>query len=416
MEQENINKTAEINSGEEKKRAAFPAGFLWGVSISSYQTEGDNFNSDWHLWEERGKTKGKSGKACNYWEDYKTYHDYLSELGVNAFRLSLEWSRIEPEEGKFSAETVQHYREILIDLNNRNIKVVLTLWHWTVPIWFADKYGFHKKKSVEIFSRYAEYAYRELKDYIDIVVVLNEPMIFLGLGYLLGGHPPGYHCPIKFVKALNNLAAAHKKIYTAIHEINKDIPVGITYWYNWFETNLPFGRLILKISRWFRIGWFGKKIKNHQDYFGVDYYRLSKIKFGKKNSVFLGLGIEDDPQNVMGWQSYPESIYKVLSEVKKNYGDIPIYIMENGIPTRAGLEDQERSDFIKNHLEQVQKAIGEGADVRGYCHWSLVDNFEWAWGYGPKFGLIEMDPETLAKKPRKSYYNYREIIQKNKTL
>jgi beta-glucosidase len=390
----------------------YPKGFLWGASISSYQTEGDNFNSDWHLWEEKGKTKGKSGKACNYWQDYKAYHDYLSELGVSAFRLSLEWSRIEPEEGKFSEEAIQHYREILEDLKKRNIKVVLTLWHWTVPIWFADKYGFHKKKSVEIFSRYAEYAYQELKNQIDMVVVLNEPMIFLGLGYLLGGHPPGYHCPFRFIRALNNLAKAYNKTYEAIHAINQDVPVGITYWYNWFETNLFPSQLILKISHWFRISWFGKKIKNNQDFIGVDYYRLSKIKFGNKNSVFLGLGLEEDPNNVMGWPAYPEGIYKVLQEVKNNFGDIPIYIMENGIPTQKGLEDQERSDFIQKHIEYVQKAISDGVDVRGYFHWSLVDNFEWAWGYEPKFGLIEIDREMLEKTPRKSYYSYKEIIKK----
>jgi beta-glucosidase len=390
----------------------FPKNFLWGASISSYQTEGNNINSNWWRWEEKGKTNGRSGKACNYWEDYKIYHDYLSELGVNAFRLSLEWSRIEPEEGKFSDEAIEHYRDILGDLKKRNIKVILTLWHWTVPIWFEDKYGFHRKKSVDIFTRYAEYAYRGLKDLIDIVVVLNEPMIFLGLGYLLGGHPPGSRSPFKFVKALNNLARAYIKTYQAIKAIRSDVPVGITYWYNWFTTDIIFSRLILKISRWFRIDWFGKKIKKHQDYFGLDYYRISKIKFGLKNSVFMGLGIENDPANVMGWTAYPEGIYRVVHEIKNNYGELPIYIMENGKPTGEGVEDNERAEFIQNHLDYVKKAMAEGIDVRGYCHWSLIDNFEWSHGFHPHFGLIEVNFDTLAKKPKKSYYKYKEIIER----
>ena len=411
MLEENQNIKKENNVLAEKSLSAFPAGFLWGASISSYQTEGNNTNANWWRWEEKGKTKSRSGKACNYWEDYKSYHDYLSELGVNAYRLSLEWSRIEPEEGKFSTEALNHYREILEDLKKRNIKVVLTLWHWTVPIWFEDKYGFHRKKSVEIFCRYTEYAYRGLKDLIDVVVVLNEPMIFLGLSYLLGGHPPGYHRPFKFIRALNNLAKAYNKTYADIHAINKNVPVGITYWYNWFTTDLPLSKLILKISHWFRISWFGKKIKNSQDFIGVDYYRLSKIKFGVTKSVFLGLGLEEDPNNVLGWPAYPEGIYKVLVEVKKNYGDTPVYIMENGYPSFSDIDDGYRSQFIKNHIEQVGRAIGEGVDVRGYFHWSLMDNFEWAWGYAPKFGLVAVDFKTLARKPRSSFYVYKEIIK-----
>ena len=391
----------------------FPKDFIFGASISSYQTEGDNFNSDWWQWEKKGKTRDYSGKACDYWNRWKEDHNFLTELGAKAFRLSLEWSRIEPADGQFSQEAIDKYRKILEDLKNRNIKTVVTLWHFSTPIWFQEKYGWHKKTSIEIFTRYVDFVYKELGDQMNIVVVMNEPMIPLGLGFLLGAHPPGFKNPFKFWRALNNLAKAYVRSYEIIHSRQKNALVGITYWYNWFATDLPCGSLILKISRWFRVNWFGHKIKNCQDYFGLDYYRIARIKFGVKKPLFMGFGLEDDPENVMGWTPYPAGIFNVLSEIRENYGNIPIYIMENGLPSRNGLADKKRFDFIREHLKYVAKAIAEGIDVRGYFHWSLLDNFEWANGFEPKFGLIETDFQTLERKPRESFYAYKSIIEKN---
>jgi len=399
----------------------FPKDFLWGVATSSYQIEGDNFNSDWWKWEQDGKAKDKSGKACGYWNEWKNDHELLSELGVNTFRLSIEWSRVEPEEGKFSKEAIEKYREILQDLKNRNIKTQITLWHWTSPLWFQEKYGFHKKESVKIFSRYAEKITRELGDLVDIFVVFNEPMVPLGLGFLGGIFPPGFKNPFKFMRALNNVARAHKESYKIIHQIRPDAQVGITYLYNWYEAegfNFLF-KIINKIAGWYRIGLLGNKLKGFQDYIGIDYYRLGKIRFDKKNirwdsknQIYFGLTIEEDDKNLMKWIVYPEGIYKVLKEAKEKF-KLPIYIMENGVPTGLSLNDEERAGFIQDHLFYVKKALDEGVDIRGYNFWSLLDNFEWLYGFEPRFGLIEIDYKTLERKPRKSFYVYKEIIKNN---
>jgi beta-glucosidase len=163
----------------------------------------------------------------------------------------------------------------------------------------------------------------------------------------------------------------------------------------------------------------GKKIKNYQDYIGVNYYRLGKIKFELANfkmdsrkQIYFGFTIEEDKNNVMKWISYPEGIYNVLKEASEKFKK-PIYITENGIPTRSGLNDEDRVKFIKDHLKFIHKAIEENIDVRGYNFWSLMDNLEWLYGYEPKFGLIEIDYETLERKPRKSFYEYAKICKSN---
>jgi beta-glucosidase len=412
---EKVNKKSCLPAGR------FPDGFLWGAATSSYQIEGNNSNSDWWEWEKQGKADNESGRACDYWNRFEKDHDLLAELGVNIFRTSIEWSRIESEDGVFSREAIEHYREIFQNLKKRNIKTQVTLWWWTSPSWFQKKYGFHKKASVKIFSRYVEKVTYELGDLIDIFTVFNEPMVPLGQGFLAGVFPPGFRNPCKFMHAVNNIAKAYKESYKIIHRIKPEAQVGITYLYNWYESE-GFGILlntINKIAQWYRIDLLRRKIRGFQDYVGVNYYRLGKIKFDWKNvrmdsrnQVYLGFTIEEDKNNVMKWITYPEGIYKVIKEASEKF-KLPIYITENGGPTRVGLEDEDRIKFIQNHLAYIHKAIQEGVDVRGYNFWSLMDNLEWLYGYDPKFGLIEIDYKTLERKPRKSFYAYKKIIENN---
>ncbi len=391
----------------------FPKDFLWGVATSSYQIEGNNSNSDWWEWEQKGKTKDKSGIACDYWNRYKEDHQLLQELGVNSFRLSLEWSRIEPEEGKFSDEAIQHYREVLQDLKNRNIRTQVTFWWWTSPIWFQKKYGFHKKSSIPIFTRYIEKSVMELGNLIDCFQVINEPMVPLGQGYLMGLFPPGKRNPFSFWKALRNIAKAYVESYKIIHFIKPNALVGMTHLYNWYEsgkTNI-LGGITYRISKWFRIVSFNRRIKGYQDFFGLNYYRMGKINLRHWKSEKINFFIEEDKNNIMGWIAYPKGIYKAVKEAWKDYG-IPIFITENGFPFGTGLDDVYRVNFIKEHLEYVKKAIDEGIDIRGYNYWSLMDNFEWLYGSEPRFGLVEIDYKTLERKPRKSFYFYRDLIKK----
>ena len=387
---------------------------MWGAATSSYQIEGDNVNSDWWEWEQQGKTKDLSGQACDYWNRYESDHALLCELGVGVFRLSLEWSRIEPKEGEFSSEAIEHYRQILADLKSRDIKVMLTLWHWTSPIWFQEKYGWHKKAAVGIFSRYAQKIVDELGDLIDVYVVLNEPMVPLGMGFLTGEFPPGSKNPWKFWRALNNMATAYRETYRIIHSRYANAQVGISYLYNWYEVDGlgPIEKIANRISRWYRIDLFGNRIKDLQDYVGVDYYRLGKIVFDPKNHSYLGFRIEEDPSNPLRWVTYAKGMRLVLEEAYRKF-EKPIYIIENGTPTDSGIEDDGRIDFIKIHLAEVAKAIESGIPIAGYNYWSLLDNYEWLSAYVPRFGLVEMDYETMERHPRKSFYEYAKICKNN---
>ncbi len=381
----------------------FPKGFLWGVSTSSYQIEGNNTNSDWWEWEQMGKTKEKSGRACDYWNRYKEDHNLVQELGAGGFRLSLEWARIEPDEGIFSSEAIARYREVLTDLRSRNIKTVVTFWHWTSPIWFQRKYGLHKKESVAIFSRYGKKIIDELGDLIDIAVVLNEPMVPLMLGYLVGKFPPGSKNIFKYIRAFQNLSTAYKTIYAYSKKKFSHVPVGITQLYNFMEpksAHNPISRFSVYIAKKFWNDSFLKKIKNQMDYIGLDYYFHNWINYFWRNN-------RNEKVSDMDWEIYPSGIYNVLLELKEKY-NLPVYILENGL---ADAKDKYRAEFIKDHLKYVLRAMREGADVRGYFHWSLLDNFEWVHGYYPRFGLVEVDYKTLERKPRKSFYVYRDIIQ-----
>ena len=392
----------------------FPKNFLWGVATSSYQIEGGNSNADWWEWEKQGKTKDQSGRACDYWNRWESDHALLSELGVKVFRLSIEWSRVETEEGVFSLEAIQKYREILQDLKVRNIQTQVTLWWWVSPIWFQKKYGFHKKASVAIFARYVRKITEELGDLIDIFQIVNEPMVPLGMGYLVGLFPPGKRNPFSFWFALKNIAGAYLKSYKIIHSIKPEALVGMTHLYNWYDSggHNILGGLIYKISKWFRVLSFNRRIKGYQDYFGLNYYRIGKINLKNWKSEKINFFSEEDKNNVMGWIAYPEGIYKAIKEAYEDY-KIPIYITENGFPFGVGLEDSYRITHLKEHLKYIQKAIDEGVEVIGYNHWSFMDNFEWLYGYEPRFGLIEIDYQTLERKPRKSFYAYREIIKGN---
>lgn len=386
----------------------FPKDFLWGAAISSYQTEGNNANSDWWEWEQKGKTKDKSGIACDYWNRWRQDHELLSELGVNSFRLSLEWSRIEPEEDVFSFAAIDQYREMLEDLKSRNIKTVVTLWHYTVPLWFAHKYNWNNKKAIDIFSRYCQKITDNLGENIDLVVTINEPRLPLNRGYLLGTRPPGKKNPVAFLRARKNMVKAHKECYRIIKKKHPKIQVGIAQFCNNFDF---FGRsnflnFITKKIEDFYNWYFFKEIGEDQDFIGINYYFGMTI--GLK-PPFLKMQKEREELTDMGWGIFSEGLYEIIKDAWKTYKK-PIYILENGVADKT---DRLREDFVVKHLRYIQKAIQEGADVRGYFYWSLLDNFEWDKGFWPRFGLIEIDYKTLERKPRKSFWAYKEIIKNN---
>lgn len=411
----------------------FPEGFKWGSATSAHQIEGDNHN-DWSVWEqsesrvESLKSKGLnpedfiSGKACDSYNRYEEDFDIAKKLSHNIHRLSIEWSRIEPEEGKFDSAAMQHYIAVVKALRDRGIEPMVTLWHFTNPVWFTEKGGFLNKKSPEIFTRYAKYVVDNLKDRVGLWITFNEPAnIYAGFSYLKGEWPPQHKNIFEFIKVRRNMIKAHTLAYREIKNIyknsifteyNQDQPtmshnikllVGIA------ENNFHIveGSIfkILRIRRIVDYIWsfyFWRKTIPYQDFLGLNYYTIKRL-LGSYGMLSKQEVIEE-----MNWEIYPEGIYHCLMKLKKF--NKPIIITENGI---ADSTDRQREKFIKEHLYWIWRAIQDGADIRGYLYWSLLDNFEWSRGFGPRFGLVEIDYKTFERKIRPSALEYAKICKTN---
>ncbi len=379
----------------------FPEGFLWGSASSAYQVEGGIENSDW-------SKAYPAGKACDHYHQYEEDFDLIKKLNQNAHRFSIEWSRIEPEEGRFDEKEIEHYWQVLRSLKSRGIIVMVTLHHFTDPLWLAKLGGWTNEKVVFYFSRFAERVFDEYRDLVDFWVTINEPVGHATDAYLKGIRPPKKKNPILFLKVLQNQINSHKKVYEVFHKLRFDVKIGIAknnIYFEPFNSSSRLDKLSTSLVRCFWNEHFLNKIKNHQDFIGLNYYFHNRIKFPlfrrNENKVI------DD----LGWEIYPRGIYYTLRELKKYQK--PIYITENGI---ADAGDKLRANFIKDHLFWLHKAIEDGVDVRSYFYWSLTDNFEWEKGFGPRFGLIEIDYETLERKPRPSAYYYAEICKNNQLI
>jgi len=371
----------------------FPKNFFWGAATSAHQVEGGNHN-DWTKWE---KTTGheESGSACDHYNRFREDFDIAKSLGQDAHRFSVEWSRIEPEEGKWDEKEIQHYQEVINTLREREIEPFVTLWHWTLPIWVAEQGGWENPKTIEYFSRYVDKIVRSLKS-VAYWITLNEPEIYTMNSYLRGKWPPQKHSLLRYIVVIINLVKAHNAAYKTIHNMSVNAQIGIA------KNNSYFDGWAATILNYLWSDWFLNKIKNHQDFIGLNYYFHNRIKGFKLNQN------ENKEASDMGWEIYPEGIYHVLKDLKKY--NKPIYITENGV---ADAKDIHREKFIKEHLRWTHKAISEGVDVRGYFYWSLLDNFEWNSGFTPRFGLAEMDYKTLERKIRKSAWEYAKIARGN---
>jgi len=385
------------------KQLKFPKDFLWGSAVSSYQVSGGIENCNW-------SEKFPAGWACDYYNKYEKYFEIAKELNQNIHRFSLSWSRIQPEEGKFDRKEIKHYRKMLLALKKRGIKPMVTIWHWTLPLWMSEKGGWENSKFSEYFEQYTRFVVEELDDLVDFWITINEPMIYTSLAYILGEFPPQKNCPLIIPKVFYNFIETHKKAYKAIHDINENAKVGVAQnlsFVDAYNKNSILNKKVANIFNFFRNRLFLELTKNHQDFLGVNYYFHDRIKTISK---FPFLKIENENKKVsdLGWEIYPKGIYYVLKDLRKY--NLPIYITENGL---ADKKDKHRAEFIKEHLKYIQKAISDGVNIKGYLHWSLLDNFEWADGFEPRFGLVEMDYEKMETKIRESAKEYAEICKNN---
>lgn len=395
------------------EKIAFPSGFLFGTATAAHQIEGNNIYNDWWHWEQSGKLLVKSEKACRGWTLWKDDINLAKSLGNNAYRFSIEWSRIEPQEGKFNLSALKHYEQEIKYLHKLKMKAMLTLWHFTLPQWFSDKGGFTKKENAWYFSRYVNYVLYNLAEVPDYWITLNEPSnVYVGGGYLYGVCPPGKKSLWVTLRVLFNLIKPHKIAYKLIHQKYSQAEVGVALNMICFENfnKNPLLNMLSWIEDKFCNRLFLDSILNDLDFIGVNYYYVHRTGWQDLLPQKLTRKIIKDIQlgkNIgIGGPIYPQGIYKIVTGLKKY--NLPIIITENGL---ADDKDNYRKNFINNTLAWLWQAIKEGADVRGYFYWTLMDNFEWTSGYEPKYGLCSVDKKTFKRNPRESAKYYAEICK-----
>ncbi len=407
----------------------FPKDFFWGSATSAYQVEGGNLN-DWSQWEEKNAEKlahsakkyWKSwqrkkfpqmlypdnyicGQACDHYHRYEEDFDWIKSLHQNAYRFSVEWSRVEPEEGKFNKRELEHYRQMVMALRDRGIEPFITLKHFANPLWLSKKGGITNSDYPRLFTRYVQKVVQELGEFCQYWITINEMMVILYNAYLGKKNWPGERGLIKAYKYFRMTVKAHNMAYECIKKECPRAQVGVAQLLNFWEPankNSFLDRLTTGAARYFSNKKFINAIKSKLDFIGVNYYFHHRLKFPYQQVKIEGK-VSD-----LNWEIYPKGIYKVLQEVKKY--NLPIYITENGL---ADAKDKYREVFIKDHLFWINKAIQEKIPVKGYFHWSLMDNFEWDKGFWPRFGLLEIDYKTLARKLRPSGKVYADICATN---
>jgi beta-glucosidase len=397
----------------------FPQNFLWGAATSAYQVEGDNVHSDWWSWE---KKVGKecSGEACNHYKFYEQDFNLAKNLNHNAHRFSIEWSRIEPKQGEFSKKELQHYEDVLLSLKKLGIEPLVTLHHFTNPLWLSKLGGWENKKSIEYFLRYCDFVVQALAPHVRYWITINEPTVFLSHAYIFGVWPPQAKSFFRAKTVQNNLVKAHVKTYALIHNIYKksNAPrpsVGFSQFTQAFVpcVNTLKNTLATKLrNNWFNLGFIKTCAQHHAlDFIGLNYYSRQLVELKQWG---IGNFIWDTCQNnhhsvkknSLGWDIYPEGLLDILLKLKKY--NLPIIVTENGICTP---DDVLRWEYIHAHLKNIHAAIQKGVPISGYLYWSLLDNFEWDKGFAPRFGLIDVNYNTTQRTVRASALKFGQVCK-----
>lgn len=404
----------------------FPDGFLWGTATAAHQVEGGNTASDLWLMEMLPDSlfADPSGDACDHYHRYEQDIALLKGLGFDTYRFSIEWSRIEPEEGFFSKAALAHYRRMIAACHAMHITPMVTFHHFTAPLWFTRDGGWEDAKSVDRFARYCERAGDALGDLIPCTCTINEaniPIMMTMIREASGGDDTRRQQALadaakacggeadRFAPYLSgsghaatpNLIAAHRKSYDIL-KARVAGPVGITLSLNEFQAEPGGEQLRDAVDRLIN-GQFLEAARG-DDFVGVQTY--TRVRFGE-----TGLLPPPNASEItqMGYEFYPDALEATIQQAAKVSG-CPVIVTENGIGTE---KDVQRVTYTKRALNGVLNCLEDGIDVRGYIHWSLLDNFEWLEGYEPKFGLVGVDRDTQARKPKPSAYWLGEIARRN---
>jgi beta-glucosidase len=413
---------------QKKLSLKFPKKFLWGAATSAHQIEGGTHNQ-WSVWElENAKSLAAqseyhfgeldswpqnvkeakhpdnyvSGKSTDHYNRYETDFDLLKKMNMNSFRFSVEWSRVEPQEGAWNIEAIEHYKSYVAELRRRGIEPVLTLFHFTLPVWFTAMGGFEKRSNTSYFVRFAEKIVRELGVDIRYVITINEPEVYAYESYMMGYWPPNVTSKVMTRRVLSNLARAHNQAAAAIHSINRRYRVSIAKNspYIYAGDDAVLSRKYADFLQYARDDYFLKKVVKSCDFLGVNYYFSDRV---------YGYRVHNPDARVsdLGWDLAPANIQQALERLHEKYA-LPILITENGLADR---EDADRQWWLTQTLIGMQKAMDNGVVLEGYLHWSLLDNFEWDKGRWPRFGLAAVNYDTLERTLRPSALWFGKVIK-----
>jgi beta-glucosidase len=372
----------------------FPDGFTWGTATAAHQIEGNSWNNDWWAWEHNpdAGTTEPSGDACDSYHRFAEDIAIVAGLGLDNYRFSVEWSRIEPEEGEFSIASLDHYRRVCATCHEHGIKPVVTYHHFTTPRWVAHHGGWEEPDTVDRFARFCERTTQHLGDLIGTACTINEPNMVATGGYLSGAFPPGRRDPA-LRRAVNDIfCQSHRKAVEAIKGARPEIEVGLTLA---MQSIHPVDGGEQRMQRIYRnLEDVYLEAATGDDFLGVQTY--SRLRVGPDGTLGPEPGVRT---TIMGYEFWPEALEETLRRAWAMTDHTPLLVTENGI---AAVDDAERIEYVERALQGVLRCIDDGIEVRGYTYWSLLDNFEWALGYEPTFGIVAVDRTTFVRTPKPS--------------
>lgn len=408
----------------------FPPDFLFGTATAALQIEGGDINNTWYSWSEAGRIKDRSHslRACDHWRRIDTDLELQAALNVQTYRLGIEWSRIEPREGEFSDEALRTYRYELERLTERGIVPLVTLYHFSLPLWFAERGGWNHPHSSLYFWRYVNRVVKYLADLVQDWITINEPNIYLTMGYLRGVWPPGkVDAVAEMFEAARNLVRAHALAYDEIHLQRANARVGVAHhlrifdpvggplgalsawlhrrlFQDMFLEAMTRGRWVLPLGRGYPLG-----RRRLSDFIGINYYTRDMVRWKWGAGPLHGV-LEvrrGAPVNDLGWEIYPRGLGRLIESAWRTY-HLPIWVTENGI---CDADDSQRTRYIQSHLAEVHRCLSKGIPVQRYYHWTLLDNFEWIEGESARFGLFHNDFETQTRTIRESGKFFAELAR-----
>lgn len=413
----------------------FTPDFLWGTATAAHQVEGNNTNNNWAAWEaEPGRIIDghRAGLACNWWGGrWKEDLDRAAETGQNAHRLSIEWSRIQPAPDRWDEHALNHYRMIIRGLLERKITPMVTLHHFTDPIWLVEQRGWENDALPLSFNTYVSKVVEALKEYVSLWITINEPNVYTYGGYLGGGFPPGKNDMAAAFIVMRNMVRAHAAAYQTIHRIQPNAMVGVASNYrsfhpahSWFPPDIWMSDLLSNLFNnafhhaladgWLRFLFKREKIPeaiNTQDFIGINYYTRDLVSFALSPAEMFtkrSSPIDTELSETGFIANIPSGLHEALKwAIQYN---LPIYITENGVDDS---KDTLRPRYLIEHIHQIWRVINNNWPVKGYFHWTLVDNFEWERGWTQRFGLWGLDPYTQKRRRRPSVDVYEAICKEN---